>query len=370
MVVRSKPLTPPYSRKRRAVGSRSKIRSVTRAALKVARGVSKIKKQIDKVESSETLVHEPSVISKVIVRHKKPDSLKLANGENMFYSSNVFSDKSTENRRFLQPIGYINTVSQWNVSSGGGYNQEQSCVNWFDLNPSRKNTGSGFYGSVLPSADLFLHTKTTFDIQMCNTSNVCAHIELFVCEYKVDTDKTVTDLWNDGFGRDGQASGGFWNTATGAAGYLSLDTALFTSPMETSSFKDNMKMLYSKKFSMAGGSLEHIRLDVADNFLGRLDKIQNLTPNTLYMKGTTVVFYTHYGQLGWFDNLVAQDLPGNTTSSVILKVDKRDYFRSVAASVNRLRVTAGAEIIQTTGPTNSETLMNVVDVIANVASLF
>jgi len=368
MVVRSKPLGVVNKRKRTSVGFRSPPRSLSRSILRAV-GKGKKVKEVDKTETSETLVHEPSTISKVIVRHKKPLNMKLANGENMFYSSNIFSDKSTENRRFIQPIAYINTVSQWNVSSGGTYNQEQACVNWFDLNPSRVTTGSGYYGAITPSADLFLHTKTTFDIQLSNASNSCSHIELFVCEYKVDTAKTVVDLWNDGFGRDG-LGGGFWDLGTGAAGYVSLDTALFTSPMESSSFKDSLKVLYCKKFSMAGGSLEHVHLDVADNFLGRLDKIQNITSGTKFMKGTTVIFYTHFGQLGWFDNLIATDVPGNTTSEILVKVDKRDHFRSVAASVNRLRATTGAQIAQTSAPANAETLMNVVDGAVQVLSLF
>lgn len=324
------------------------------------------RKEEDVKETKNGMVHEPNADKKLIVLNKR--KIDRVGGENTVYTSLFYSNKSTVNKKSLIVCAASDTLSQWTVDTGGGYGTTEAPIGWFSLNPSRKNTGSSFFGSVNVAGDKYLHTKTAYDIQFANATNATSWVTVYVAKCISSTDNDPLTTWNQGLAADAIGAANA-NISTGAPGAMnSADNWLFTNPQQSTAFRKVWKIELEKKISLGGGALEHLHLDVVTNFLG--DNQRLLQSGKRYQPGSHIIFYTHFGQLTWFNNSIIANTPGNCESEIMCKVDRQDFFRSVPGTVNRMRMNIGAESVQTSNPGISTAFENVVDVATTLNELF
>lgn len=230
-----------------------------------------------------------------------PKPVKGAKGGNMVYSqSHQFRTISSAGIQNSNDLSTIGGSSQWTVSTGTGYVSNQSFLQYFDINPNEKTSGSGLYGFVQPLDDRLALTHSEIELQVGNLSNLAAFADIYFLKCKKDSAKGPTDCWTYGYAADaiGIAAPVVLTVAgatTGQGGYGRFDI-VGAKPTDVKMFNEYWKIVKVRALNLAGGACEKINVKVVHNYLGVRERLTQAAASTqVWVKGCFVAMVVQHG---------------------------------------------------------------------------
>jgi len=205
------------------------------------------------------------------------------------YSSTANRIDANSGQQTVNEIIIKGAVSDWLNASTGQTNPQ--AMGWFDMNTSRKITGSNTFANVVPTTDVIKHLNDKYVMHFTNFSNLALYMKIYVMRCIKTTNSSFFSLWNDGLNRQGigypvatYPAGGV--SGVGTTGYVTANTVDVT-PFLSRELGQFWKVEKVINMPLAAASSEDLHLTVHSNKSHTLEFIQKMTDEgRLYIPGT------------------------------------------------------------------------------------
>lgn len=241
----------------------------------------------DSRDNDKEEIHSGLSSHRMVVRMHKP--LKnLVGSRNLLYTSYNNSSLGQGGSQLVYDAFIIGSVTQWLNSTSGATkpNFDQGEVAYFDLNPSRGNTGSRVISaSTAPAIDRYAHVKSHIKLDVTNVTSFATQYEVMVFACKRNTSIAPTALATTFFTAEGMGL----SAATAPAAGLSTSSSYgalgpnfpYMSIQRAKGLSDFWTLKGTKSLHLAAAASESLTIDIMVNKIAKYEDLAN-SPASYY----------------------------------------------------------------------------------------